>query len=306
MTSQRTQNIRTLSARLNSFHSAVYFSEAVGEAYTRLGFETRMTANIGARCAPMGRVSHGVVAATFYNYSHSFIAAVVPEVWEKVSPEALIRARFDGVSAHLDTLFGERDDIALLTEAARELTTTLRPVIANMDFSGRALAAATAEVMAAHEPRTAFEQLWDLATVAREFRGDGHVASLVTAGVPGIEALLLDVATGASFRPRAAQRTRGYTDEEWRSAQGRLAGAGLITVEEDERGYDLPTITEAGRELKEQVEALTDATVRTAWEVLDDEQIEGLLSPSRTLTKVLAHSGVFPAKVFAQPSRKTG
>ncbi len=305
MTSQRTQNIRTLSGRLNSFHSAVYFSDAVGEAYSRLGFDQRMTGNIGARCAPMGRVAAGVVSATFYNYSPSFISSVVPGIWETASPEALIQARFDGVRAHLDGLFGDRDDIALLTEAARELTTALRPLIAAMDFSGRALAAATAEVMAAHEPRTDFEQLWDLATVAREFRGDGHVASLVTAGVPGIDALLLDVATGASFKPRAAQKTRGYTDEEWQSAQGRLAEAGLITIGTDERGFDLPAITEAGSELKEQVEQLTDATVRAAWEALSDEQIESLLSPSRTLTKVLSNSGVFPTKVFARQNRKT-
>ncbi|RBP68016.1 hypothetical protein DFO66_101240 [Brevibacterium sanguinis] len=299
MVSQRTLTIRTLSARLNSFHSLAYFSDAVAEACARAGVESRAAANIASRSAPLGPVGAGVVSAAFCNYSPAYIASIVPAVWESASPEALIGARFVGVSEHLRSLFGDRDDIALLTEAAGELSAALGEVVAGMDFSGRPLAAATAEALAGHDPGTAFERLWDLATVAREYRGDGHVASLVVAGIPGIEALLLDVATGASFRPRAAQRTRGHTDEEWHSAQDRLEAAGLITVGTDDRGHGLPTITEAGKELREQVEELTDATVRQAWEGLDDEQIESLLQPSRALIKVLGQSGVFPAGVFS-------
>src|SRR5699024_8198890 len=134
----------------------------------------------------------------------------------------------------------------------------------------------------------------------------GHVASLVTAGVPGIDALMLEVATGAGFRPRAAQKTRGYTDEEWQTAQARLAEAGLITTGEDDRGYDLPTITATGREQREQVGRLTEGTGASAWSVLDDARISALASVSRTLVKVIAQSGAFPTNVFAQPVRKAG
>ncbi|GAA1851807.1 SCO6745 family protein [Brevibacterium marinum] len=305
MDSQRTQNIRTVSARLNSFHSAMYFSETVGRKYAEYGLEPGVEGNLAARSAPMGRVNAGVVSAAYYNYSHSFVASLIPKLWETVSPEDMIRARFEAVSAFMSELFDDREDIALLTEAATELATATAPVLANMDFSGRPLAAATADALAGHEPNTAFEQLWDVATIAREFRGDGHVSSLVTAGVPGIDALMLDVATGASFKPRAAQKTRGYTDEEWKGAQSRLAAAGLITVGEDDRGFDLPAITDAGRDLREQVEQLTDGTVAAAWSALADEEIEALVSPSRTLIKVLAQSGAFPASVFAQPAKKT-
>lgn len=305
MDSTRTQNIRTLSGRLNSFHSSIYFSEVVGASFAELGLEPGIPANMAARSAPMGRVNAGVVAGTFYNYSPSFIATIIPRIWDTVSPDVMVSARFEAVSLYLDGLFGDRDDIALLTEAAVQLTETLTPVREAMDFTGRSLAGSTAAAVAAHTPATAFEALWDLATVAREFRGDGHVASLVTAGVAGIDALMLDVATGASFKPRAAQKTRGYTDEEWQRAQDGLAEAGLITVGTDDRGYPLPQITDAGRQLKEEVEILTDGTVAAAWSVLSDEQIASLIAPSRTLVKVLVQSGAFPSAVFAQPERKS-
>lgn len=304
MNSQRTQNIRTVSSRLNSFHSAMYFSETVGAEYAKHGLEDGVEATLAARSAPLGRVNAGVVSAAYYNYSHAFLSTQFPKLWEKVSPETMVQARFDAVAGFMAELFESREDIALLTEAATELATAMTPVLAKMDFSGRVLAQATADALSAHTSSTAFEQLWVVATIAREFRGDGHVASLVTAGVPGIDALMLDVATGASFKPRAAQKTRGFTDEEWKSAQTGLAEAGLITVGADERGFDLPAITDAGRDLKEQVEQLTDGTVAAAWSALSDEEIEALVSPSRSLIKVLAQSGAFPATVFAQPAKK--
>lgn len=306
MDSQRTQNIRTVSARISSIHSSIYFSQTVGAKYAEQGLAPGVEGNMAARSAPLGRVNPGVVSAAYYNYSPNFIAEMLPRIWETVTPEQMIEARFDAVSAYMAELFGDRDDIALLTEAADQLTETLTPVLTAMDFAGRPLSAATADVIGSHQANTAFEKLWDVATVAREFRGDGHVASLVTAGVPGIDALMLDVATGAGFRPRAAQKTRGYTDEEWQTGQSRLAEAGLITVEKDDRGFDLPTITEAGRDLKEQVEALTDGTVATAWPVLDDATIESLLAPSRDLLRVIAKSGAFPSNIFARPEKKAG
>ncbi|WP_210602752.1 MarR family winged helix-turn-helix transcriptional regulator [Brevibacterium oceani] len=306
MDNQRTQTIRTISARLNSFHSSMYFSQTVGAVYAEHGLEPGVEGNMAARSAPLGRVNPGVVSAAYYNYSPNFVADMLPKLWDTVTPEEMVQARFDAVAAFMDELFGDRDDIALLTEAATQVDEAVQPVLANMDFAGRTLAAATADALGGHRGETVFEKLWDSATIAREFRGDGHVASLVTAGVPGIDALMLDVATGAGFRPRAAQKTRGYTDEEWQTAQARLAEAGLITVDTDDRDYDLPVITDAGRELREQVEQLTDGTVAAAWSVLDDDELEALLSPSRTLIKVIAQSGAFPATVFAQPAKKAG
>src|SRR5699024_12806675 len=93
------------------------------------------------------------------------------------------------------------------------------------------------------------------------------------------------------------------TDEKSRAALAKLAEAGLITIGEDDRGYDLPTITETGRDLREQVEQLTDGTAAAAWSVLDDDRISALASASRTLGKVIAQPGAFPTTIFAHPQK---
>jgi hypothetical protein len=58
---------------------------------------------------------------------------------------------------------------------------------------GRPLFAAHAELPWPDEPHLV---LWHAQTLLREFRGDGPVAALVTAGIGGIEALLLHVGSG--------------------------------------------------------------------------------------------------------------
>src|SRR5699024_11987413 len=112
-----------------------------------------------------------------------------------------VRARVAAAPAYMDQRLADHDDLALLSEAATQLSEGLEPLLAAMDFAGRPLASATADTIGRHRANTVFEKLWDAATIAREFRGDGHVASLVTAGVPGIDALMLAVAAGAEFRP---------------------------------------------------------------------------------------------------------
>ena len=48
---------------------------------------------------------------------------------------------------------------------------------------------------------TPHAQLWHAITLLREYRGDGHIAALVTHGLSGIEALITHVATGTGFDP---------------------------------------------------------------------------------------------------------
>src|SRR5699024_6414990 len=150
MDPQRTTSISEVSARLNSIHAAMYFSPTVGAEYAKYGLEPGVEGNLAARCAPLGRVSPGVVSACYYNYSPKFIADALPGVWERVSPEQMVRARFNTVAAYMDELFGDRDDIALLTEAATQLSEGLEPVLAAMDFAGRPLASATADTIGRH------------------------------------------------------------------------------------------------------------------------------------------------------------
>ena len=47
--------------------------------------------------------------------------------------------------------------------------------------------------------------LWHAITLLREYRGDGHVAALLDAGLSGLDALITHTATGPRFTVAAAK-----------------------------------------------------------------------------------------------------
>src|SRR5206468_11903930 len=70
--------------------------------------------------------------------------------------------------------------------------------------------------------------LWHAATLLREFRGDGHVAVLVSRGIEPLTALITHTATGGGFAPPAAKSLRGWSDEQWAAAVDQAQQAGLL------------------------------------------------------------------------------
>ena len=61
----------------------------------------------------------------------------------------------------------------------------------------------------------------------REHRGDGHVIANAAAGIDGLEAHVMQAAAGAAPRDWL-QRARGWSDEEWDVAAGRLTRRGWL------------------------------------------------------------------------------
>ena len=116
---------------------------------------------------------------------------------------------------------------------------------------GRPLYAAHAELPWPAAPHLV---LWHAQTLLREFRGDGHVAALLVAGLSGLESMILHIAAGEADA-RFLRRSRGWSRQTWAAAQEGLRSRGLIEGEE-------PVLTEAGRELRAGVEATTDRLAR--------------------------------------------
>ncbi|WP_147280477.1 SCO6745 family protein [Marinitenerispora sediminis] len=90
---------------------------------------------------------------------------------------------------------------------------------------GRPLFAAHATLDWPDEPHLV---LWHAQTLLREFRGDGHLAALLTAGLDPVEALVTHAAAGQAdaHRPRTS---RGWPREAWASAADRLRDRGQVT-----------------------------------------------------------------------------
>ena len=147
--------------------------------------------------------------------------------------------------------------------------------------AGRVLYAGHASLPWPSEPHLA---LWHAISLLREFRGDGHLACLVDAGLDGIDALVVHAASGEV--PRAAlQTSRRWDDAAWEASVAKLHERGLL----DEGG----AFTDAGAALRQRVEDQTDALALAPWAALGEEGCDELRSLVRPLSKAIVESGTF-------------
>src|SRR6476469_9430123 len=72
-----------------------------------IGLKPGRMSYFAGRAAPMGAVGAGVVTATFYNFSPSLVAHMIPRAWTLASPEQVILARFEAARASLTRLLGQ-------------------------------------------------------------------------------------------------------------------------------------------------------------------------------------------------------
>lgn len=195
----------------------------------------------------MGPVGAEVVIATFYNFNPALVHAALPAAWAVVAPRDLAEARTSAAAAAIERVLGDVVDGPAIAEAADLAARAARSTAQHPD--GRPLFAAH---LSLPWPERPVERLWHAQMLLREFRGDGHIAVLVTEGISGIEALVLHAATGAVSR-EGLQGTRAWDDSAWEAAQAGLAQRGLV----DGTG----AFTDAGRALREHIE--TTASDRT-------------------------------------------
>ena len=237
---------------INLVHRLVYFVPEAAEEYGALGVNGA-GGYFGSRSAPMGAVPDEVIIATFYNFSPRAVTTSMPGVWETASPESLQAARFRVVGRAL-----ERVGVDLSDEQIAEARTLIDPVVAGLDLAGKPLAAANAAVALPDDPLVA---LWQQLTVVREWRGDVHVALLVTNELAPCECLVLQVATGR-FPMRLAQATRRWSDTEWAEAVESLRERGWMNAD--------ATMTAEGIEARNRVEADTDRLCAPIWRPIGD------------------------------------
>jgi hypothetical protein len=282
-------------------HVISYFGPHALGAFEAAGLRGFWRGYFAGRAAPLGAASAPLVAATFFSFSPSFVARAVPAVWELISPPEALAVRQAGATADLRERLGlaggepppadVRRAADLLVEAA-----------AGLDGAGRPLGGPNAARPVPAEP---LARLWHAATVLREHRGDGHIAALVAAGIDGCEALVLRCAVDPAGVDRARlQAVRGWTDEEWDAAAGRLVGRGWLDTGGAAAGGAATgraatgraaagRAATAGRAAHEAVEAATDVAAARPWARLGPgrtAELAGLLAPvARACATVLPY-----------------
>jgi len=264
------QIARRFLATLEPIADTSFFSPEIYEETAKFGVEGWQVYFMG-RAAPMGPVPASVVTSTFYNFSP---AIVEPSVrWDLVSPGDLLAARAAGLRRTLERLLGAPD-----VSRAVEL---LREAIAACKTEGRPLFAAWA---AQPWPEHPLQQVWHGATLLREYRGDGHIALLVTHGLSATDAIIMH----AAFRDADLSwilMSRAWGDPAYGAARERLAARGFVNAD--------GTATDAGMKFRDMIEHETDKLATPPFEALGAERSEELLALLQPLAaKIVEGKGV--------------
>jgi hypothetical protein len=274
-----THPARRLWAALETLHDVTYFADAVRPAGIGLGLKGFWMTYFAWRAAPLGPVPAAPVVAMFAGFHPGAVARALPESWSRTTPQACLEARAAVSTAALR-------DAGADPEACGRAAAVLAPAAAALDPTGRPLGAANAALALPGDP---LGRIWQLATTLREHRGDGHIAALVTEGVTGLQAHLLQSASG-HMPQEVLQRARiGWTGGDWAGAADALRDRGLLTA-----GPGL-ALTPAGRTLLDSVEASTD---ERAWSgglaALGEQGTEEVLTLLRPSVRAVAASGMLP------------
>jgi hypothetical protein len=245
---------------LEPVHAVTYFTAPAREAFESSGLRGFWRGYFAGRAAPLGAVGPGVVTAAFYTFAPRMVQRALPDVWGRAAPPVALAARVAGAAAAL------RQVLPADPAPAVEL---LERAAAGLDCAGRVLSAANAELPAAADP---FERLWQLATLFREHRGEGHFATLLASGLDGCETLAWRASL--DLDRTVLQASRGWTEEEWGAADRRLVERGWLTAD------GAPTAE--GRQAQVAVEAATDRAAARPWQALpagDMGRLVELLTP---------------------------
>ena len=262
---------------LEPYHGLIYFVPEADAAYSRLGLEGR-SGYFASRSAPMGAVGADVVVATFFNFAPDLVHRAMDGVWARTTPAAVVEARLEAADTALRRLLG---DVFLTAPEMGEAADLAAEAASACTPHGRPLYAGHAALAWPAPPHL---RLWHAITLLREFRGDGHVAALVLAGVDGCEALVLHGASG-EVPAAVLQSTRAWPDDDWTAAVLRLEARGWLAED--------GTLTDAGRAARAEIESRTDEAALLPWLALGDGRCDRLRELVRPWSKALVGSGLF-------------
>ncbi len=260
-------------------HGMIYFIPEATEAYEKLGL-IGQDGYFASRAAPMGAVAAEVVISTFFNFNPDLVRGAIPGAWDITTPDALVRARFTAVDGACRRLLGEAVVDSEAMRRAADLARTAAEV-ATGHLEGRPLAGGHAQVPWPDEPHLV---LWHAQSILREFRGDGHIALLVTHGLSGIDALITHGAAG-DVPIHLLRATRGWSADAWEAAADSMRSRGWLAG-----GGDL-SFTEWGQERRQAIEDQTDVLAAAPYVALGEDgcaELRTLVRPwSRIFSDVL-------------------
>jgi hypothetical protein len=241
-----------------------------------------------SRAAAMGAVPAETVIATFFNFHPDLVRRAIPAAWDIASPAQVLDARLDAVDRSLREAWGEDVDGAAVREAAGLARRAAERAATRPQ--GRPLFAGHAALPWPDEPHLA---LWHAQTLLREYRGDGHVALLLTEGLDGLGALITHAATG-SISAEALRTSRSWSEQEWAAGVERAREQGWL----DDTQLALSA---AGERRRQSIEDRTDELAVYPYEAIGADGCHRLTELAGPLTAAVVAADLgFPAALAAR------
>ncbi|SCG63801.1 hypothetical protein GA0070614_3707 [Micromonospora coxensis] len=248
---------RLMWTHVEPLHAVTYFHPRARAAYEAVGLRGYWRGYFAGRAAPLGPTDAAPVIAAFFTFAPHMVSRALPAVWKLATPQEALRARLTGAVQALAELTYELPESHLV-----EAADLLEEAAGGLDTAGRVLGAVNAALPRGEYP---LARLWQAATTLRESRGDGHIAALVAAGLDPVETLAWRVAVDMPLQNLLG---RGWSEEQWQAARGRLAERGWLDADGEP--------TDVGRADFRAIEDATDRAAARPWVTLGAERVERL------------------------------
>jgi hypothetical protein len=225
------------------------WSKTTNERLASLGLNF-LTGYVWGRAAALGDPTPGVVVSAFAVFQPDLVRETYTAGRTACARDDLVAARTESTTASLAAVLADEDP----TEIAR-VATALRTAARRPHHAGKPLYSGLRDQQWPEDP---VGVLWRSCELAREHRGDSHVAVSVAEGLDPVEMnLLTELFVGMPLGTYSA--SRGWSSDELAAAADRLRASGRL---------DGDALTTAGQTHRAAIEARTDA--------LDQPIIEGL------------------------------
>ena len=234
------------------------------------------------RGAPMGAATPAIFASAFHGFTLDRLRDGLTAAWEATTPLAVIESTHTAIPMMAERVFGESQNLQEIDRVG----SLLAQIVSQLDVSGRPLAAGNKAVTSPAEP---WAKLWRAWNTLREYRGDAHVATLVANNLTVDEAQVLSATWGATkYDVELLRSTRGLDDTRWELAQAQLIARGLLDAE--------GSISQAGMNLREDIEQKTDEACMNAWNQLSMGELEDVRQVTYQLSAHIIEAGLFPVR----------
>lgn len=227
---------RRLRDALEPIATQGWWSRSAADNMSQLGLDF-FGAYVWGRAASLGSPSASTVVSSFGVFEPSFLSNIYLATRDQVSREDILTARANGAEQAMSLICSP--------EQASEIVNPLRRSMESVDGCARPLFSGLRELEMPTSPQG---QLWRLAEMFREHRGDGHLATFIAHGFTALEVnIVTELWLGYNVGEYSA--TRGFSKDAINVAMSSLQERGIT---------DANGLTAFGYNVRSQIEHDTD------------------------------------------------